>query len=647
MRDSGEAGRSAWHRAGVADGSIAGVPTLNPRPSKPRVYGGVPRSESPPAADAPTVLSTAVRPAAQPAATGRETASAPSPWSPEARREPSVRAESAVRAESESAAMPTAPASPQPADASRSADPIRGVGSESPFEPDRWRPVTDRAAVDEPPASSSAPPNPPAQTPARSSAIDWDAATAAALSDESTPAMADDARTATPPDALLEDLIREIVGDAAVETATSLHPPVRSVRDEQRAFGSSGAPGSADLPHAELPTEPSRASTSDTFSDDGNVAGAAPVPFENAVGPTGSETGEPADPGGVIGQTARAADAAGDSSGPTAPGTDTTPAPFSSQAPAAAPLTDASPTDVPLTDPPPADSPPADAPPADAPPAGVSPTSALPPVAPSADEPPEGPTLRPWRIAAPDEAPTATDLDPVPPPPDLEPQNVAAPSPELLQTKPDVSRETSADYGGTPLAYELADETRRTHRPRRGGPAPPAIDPDSHDLEPEGRRRQDDDRREPRRCAGSVGCPRARDRPRPPGQRIDRARRRAPLRAAERLRRDRRRPAAAPRSCSRSTEHERLDCVPATIHLAGAEIELVSLVAREQRLRRALDTHLATDGTPVRLRLHRLPAVARPADDQRVRRRARGAHPDPVRVLRARGALASCSATSS
>jgi cellulose biosynthesis protein BcsQ len=42
-----------------------------------------------------------------------------------------------------------------------------------------------------------------------------------------------------------------------------------------------------------------------------------------------------------------------------------------------------------------------------------------------------------------------------------------------------------------------------------------------------------------------------------------------------------------------SAEHERLDCVPATIHLAGAEIELVSLVAREQRLRRALDTHLA------------------------------------------------------
>jgi chromosome partitioning protein len=36
-----------------------------------------------------------------------------------------------------------------------------------------------------------------------------------------------------------------------------------------------------------------------------------------------------------------------------------------------------------------------------------------------------------------------------------------------------------------------------------------------------------------------------------------------------------------------------LDCVPATIDLAGAEIELVSVVARETRLRRALDA-LAT-----------------------------------------------------
>jgi len=43
----------------------------------------------------------------------------------------------------------------------------------------------------------------------------------------------------------------------------------------------------------------------------------------------------------------------------------------------------------------------------------------------------------------------------------------------------------------------------------------------------------------------------------------------------------------------KSPEFEGLYCVPATIHLAGAEIELVSLVAREQRLRTALELFLA------------------------------------------------------
>jgi chromosome partitioning protein len=41
-----------------------------------------------------------------------------------------------------------------------------------------------------------------------------------------------------------------------------------------------------------------------------------------------------------------------------------------------------------------------------------------------------------------------------------------------------------------------------------------------------------------------------------------------------------------------SPEFPGLWCLPATIHLAGAEIELVSLVAREQRLRTALDAYL-------------------------------------------------------
>jgi chromosome partitioning protein len=47
-----------------------------------------------------------------------------------------------------------------------------------------------------------------------------------------------------------------------------------------------------------------------------------------------------------------------------------------------------------------------------------------------------------------------------------------------------------------------------------------------------------------------------------------------------------------------SPEFPTLACVPATIHLAGAEIELVSLVAREQRLRTALKTYLESVSDP-------------------------------------------------
>jgi len=44
----------------------------------------------------------------------------------------------------------------------------------------------------------------------------------------------------------------------------------------------------------------------------------------------------------------------------------------------------------------------------------------------------------------------------------------------------------------------------------------------------------------------------------------------------------------------KSPESELLMCAPSTIHLAGAEIELVSQVAREHRLRTALDDYLET-----------------------------------------------------
>src|SRR5690606_21536493 len=43
----------------------------------------------------------------------------------------------------------------------------------------------------------------------------------------------------------------------------------------------------------------------------------------------------------------------------------------------------------------------------------------------------------------------------------------------------------------------------------------------------------------------------------------------------------------------RAPELSRLWCAPATIDLSGAEIELVSLVARENRLRNAIDAYLA------------------------------------------------------
>lgn len=40
----------------------------------------------------------------------------------------------------------------------------------------------------------------------------------------------------------------------------------------------------------------------------------------------------------------------------------------------------------------------------------------------------------------------------------------------------------------------------------------------------------------------------------------------------------------------RSTAVENLSIIPATIQLAGAEIELVSTISREVRLKRALET---------------------------------------------------------
>ena len=105
-------------------------------------------------------------------------------------------------------AHPRRPTPPQP-----TPTPVHvGVGAPKP-----------QAATNWPAPSSTEPATPTSAT----GSYDWDAATAAALSDE--PATPDPAspphhHTPTTADRLLEDIIREIVGDAAAETASSLQP---------------------------------------------------------------------------------------------------------------------------------------------------------------------------------------------------------------------------------------------------------------------------------------------------------------------------------------------------------------------------------------------------------------------------------------
>ncbi|GMA87067.1 hypothetical protein GCM10025868_23170 [Angustibacter aerolatus] len=91
---------------------------------------------------------------------------------------------------------------------------------------------------------------------------------------------------------------------------------------------------------------------------------------------------------------------------------------------------------------------------------------------------------------------------------------------------------------------------------------------------------------------------------------------------------------------------ERLLCAPATIDLAGAEIEpglagraRVAAAACGRRLPEApRRAGRAASG----LRARRLPAVAGAAHGERLRGCPRGVHPDPVRVLRPRGPVAAC-----
>ena len=97
------------------------------------------------------------------------------------------------------------------------------------------------------------------------------------------------------------------------------------------------------------------------------------------------------------------------------------------------------------------------------------------------------------------------------------------------------------------------------------------------------------------------------------------------------------------RTASSRPSVQNLFVAPASLDLAGAEIELVPAFSRELRLRRALEAVLRR----LRLRPHRLPAVARPAHGERPRRPPpRCWFPSSASTTRSR-AWVSCCATSS
>jgi|GEM_PF-1623 len=330
---------------------------------------------------------------------------------------------------------------------------------------------------------------------------DWDAATAAALSDESAPTAAP-ASTPLPhsdPDKLLEDIIREIVGDATAETVSSLHQP-----------------RPADPPSSRVPA--------------GRPEEAEPP----ALGAPASRQPESDDPAGIRDGEALPLSVDRDAAGGAR--TDSAEAASASTEPYAVGAGSESPAELEVRG-----------------------------------------TARGEPVAHPSAATTNHAV-------------VAGPPGS-------VSRETPESYGGTPLADQLADETRRrlaldqavlplpgttrifTISNQKGGVgkttsavnlAAALARAGAHvlvvDLDPQGN------------ASTALG--------------VDH---RSDLQSVyEVLVSD----LPIAEVVQPSTEHEHLDCVPATIHLAGAEIELVSLVAREQRLRRALDAHLATMERP-------------------------------------------------
>ena len=158
--------------------------------------------------------------------------------------------------------------------------------------------------------------------------------------------------------------------------------------------------------------------------------------------------------------------------------------------------------------------------------------------------------------------------------------------------------------------------------------------PDACVRQPEGRRREDHNRRQRRGLPRRRWTAGARGRSRPPGQRDERARRGASRGRRVRLRRP---------------PWRRGPRLPDRAH-GDARALARSVVDRPRRRRGGAGRRPAAGAPaqprdrvrPLRFRrhLHRLPAVARPAHGERPDGGRRRADPDAVRVLRARGPLA-------
>jgi cellulose biosynthesis protein BcsQ len=364
---------------------------------------------------------------------------------------------------------------------------------------------------------------------------DWDAATAAALSDDAVPASAPTGGTLprSEPDRLLEEIIREIVGDATAETVSSLQP----TRDAAAAETSAVPQAQNDAP--ETHSSPAFSPSADSANESPVAPGSAAEPGVATPLPDGREGERSADTPGQLGDATAPADVAAG-------------VPFG-----------ASNVEYPSQ--------------------GASATGT------AAFEGSESDAPDPSQPGAGMSADDSGSVAPI--------TETAPPRDDTAGFTRDVSRETPDSDGGTPLADQIADETRRrlaldeaelplpastrvlTISNQKGGVgkttsavnlAAALARAGAHvlviDLDPQGN------------ASTALG--------------VDHRSERQSV--YEVLVADH----ALGEVIQQSTEHERLDCVPATIHLAGAEIELVSLVAREQRLRRALDAHLATMERP-------------------------------------------------